>query len=218
MYAQASQLWSWFKRIGGWLARPKSLWIATGIVVLAGIVALWPGTSEPVIRWTGLVLQLLGIGTVIVGIEKTRNLFHQPTLLGMAGEWVKQFPAYRPSVVISVGVGALASATAKARGYVTSKPPADATIEQRVASLESNVSHLNNRIDEVYKELDTSIHERTAALDQERRDRAGEDSKIASKLETSGTGGLHISATGAVWLFVGVILGTGSVEIAKWLQ
>lgn len=78
-----AQLWSWFKRIGAWLATPKLLWIATAIVVLAGIVALRPGTSEPVIRWTGLILQLLGIATVILGIEQTRRLFNHPTLF----EW-----------------------------------------------------------------------------------------------------------------------------------
>lgn len=218
MYARMAQLWSWFKRIGAWLATPKLLWIATAIVVLAGIVALRPGTSEPVIRWTGLILQLLGIATVILGIEQTRRLFNHPTLFGMAGEWLKKFPAYRRSVVIGVGTGAIGSATAKGRGYVTINPPANATIDQRVVSLESNVGHLNKRIDDVYNELDASMREQSSALDQERHDRAAEDSGIASKLETSGTGGLHISAIGALWLFVGVVLGTGSTEIAKWLQ
>ena len=153
-----------------------------------------------------------------MGIEQTRRLFDHPTLLKVAAEWLKQFPQYRQSVVIGVGAGAIASATAKARGYVTSNPPPNATIDQRVASLESNVGHLNKRIDDVYTEFDSSIREQTAALDKERQDRMVEDSRIASKLETSGTGGLHISAVGALWLVVGVIFGTGSSEIARWLQ
>jgi hypothetical protein len=218
MYACATRVWSWFKRVGRWLATPRLFWVSSAIVVVAGIVALRPGTSEPVIRWTGLILQLLGIGTVIIGIEQTRRLFDHPTLLNMVAEWLKQFPRYRQSVVISVGAGAIAAATAKARGYVTSSPPPKANIDERVASLESNIGHLNKRIDDVYTELDSSIREQTAVLDKEHQDRVAQDSRIASKLETLGTGGLHISAVGALWLVIGVILGTASTEIARWLR
>jgi hypothetical protein len=38
------------------------------------------------------------------------------------------------------------------------------------------------------------------------------------KLEATGTGGIHISAIGASWLFVGVILSTAAVEIVQWLN
>jgi hypothetical protein len=37
-------------------------------------------------------------------------------------------------------------------------------------------------------------------------------------LEASGTGGVHISAIGASWLFVGVILSTAAIEIAELLK
>jgi hypothetical protein len=211
-------LWTWLKRVVSWIAKPRLAWLAVGVVIGAGIMALRPGATEHVIRWTGLFLQLLGIGTVIVGIEQTRRLFNHPSLLTIAGEWVKQFPPYKRNVVLGAAAGALGLATAKARGYVTSNAPPNSTIEERVASLERNVGHLNKRIDDVYDEFDKSLRHQTAALEQERQDRTAEETKIASKLETSGTGGLHVSAVGAIWLFVGVILSTGSTEIAKWLQ
>jgi hypothetical protein len=188
------------------------------VVLVAGVIALRPGTTEPIVRWTGLFLQLLGIGTVITGIEQTRRLFDHPSLLSIAMSWLREFPPYKRNVVLGAAAGILGMAGAKARGYVTSNPPPNASIEERVASLERNVGHLNKRIDEAFDELDKTQSEQTGALEKEKQERAAEDTRIASKLETSGTGGLHISAIGALWLLIGVTLGTGSVEIAKWLQ
>jgi hypothetical protein len=211
-------LWPWLKRVADWIAKARLLWLAVGVVVAAGIVALRPGTSEPIVRWTGLILQLLGIATVIIGIEQTRRLFNHPSLLSIAKAWLGEFPPYKRNIVIGAAAGSFGIAGAKARGYVTSNPPSNASIEDRVASLERNVGHLNKRIDDAFQELDKTQSEQTAALEKEKQERVAEDTKIASKLEMSDTGGLHISAIGALWLFVGVTLGTGSVEIAKWLQ
>ena len=73
-----------------------------------------------------------------------------------------------------------------------------------MASLERNVGHLNKRIDDAFDELESTQSKQTEALEKEKQERAAEDARIASKLETSGTGGLHISAIGALWLLIGV--------------
>ena len=104
---------------------------------------------------------------------------------------------------MGAAAGVLGIAGMKARGHVTSNPPPNANIEDRVVSLERNVGHLNKRIDDAFQELDKAESEQTAALEREKQERVAEDTKIASKLETSGTGGLHISAIGALWLLIG---------------
>jgi tetrahydromethanopterin S-methyltransferase subunit F len=209
---------SWFKRLAHWIAKARLLGLAIGVVVAAALVALRPGTTEPLVRWTGLVLQLLGIATVIIGIEQTRRLFNHPSLLSLAEAWFRQFPPFKRKIVVGAAAASLGIAGMKARGYVTSNPPPNANLEERVASLERNVGHLNKRIDDAFQELNKTESEQKAALEREKQERVAEDTKIASKLETSGTGGLHISAIGALWLLIGVTLGTGSVEIARWLQ
>ena len=55
-------------------------------------------------------------------------------------------------------------------------------------------------------------------MKREEQARAAEDQVIRHKLETTETGGIHVTAMGALWLFVGVTLSTASPEIAKWLQ
>ena len=132
--------------------------------------------------------------------------------------WLREFPPYKRNIVLGAAAGTFGIAGAKARGYVTSNPQPNANIEERVASLERNVGHLNKRIDDAFDELESTQSKQTEALEKEKQERAAEDGRIASKLETSGTGGLHISAIGALWLLIGVTLATGSVEIARWFQ
>jgi hypothetical protein len=217
MKAERIRLLSWVRRLAQWLARPKQFWLALFVLVVAVFFVLRPGASERAIRLTGLGLQVLGIGTVIWGIRLTRRLFNRPTLLMLAAEWLRQFPQYKPKVVMAAGAGEL-SMVGKARAFVMNNPPHNATVDQRVASLEANVGHINRRIDGVFNELDGLESSHKSAIEKERKERNAEDQKIAAVLETSGTGGLHISAIGAVWLIVGVTLSTAAPEIAQWLQ
>ena len=168
----------WLKRLAHWIAKARLFWLAIGVVVVAGVIALRPGTTEPTVRWTGLFLQLLGIATVITGIEQTRRLFNHPSLLSIAMSWFREFPPYKRNIVLGAAAGALGIAGAKARGYVTGNPPPNASAEERLTSLERNVGHLNKRIDEAFEEIDKTQSEHTAALEKEKQERAAEDATM----------------------------------------
>lgn len=68
--------------------------------------------------------------------------------------------------------------------------------------------------DETNKEFQKAAN----ALRDEERTRKSETEAIRKELEATGTGGVHISAIGASWLFVGVVLSTAAVEISKCLN
>lgn len=196
-------LWSWLKRLANWVATAATadmLWLTVGVNAVAVLVALRPGTTEPMVRWTGLVVQWLGIGTVIWGIRQTRQLFNHPSLLTSGTAWLKSFPRFRRDVVVNATGLSVGAATMRARAYVTSNPPPMAGIEERVASLERNIRQLNGRIDDALREFDMFTSQQGTALEREAQHRATEDARVASLLEVSGTGGLNISAIGAVWL------------------
>ncbi len=55
-------------------------------------------------------------------------------------------------------------------------------------------------------------------MKREEQVRQAEDNAIRMKLEATGTGGVHISAIGASWLFAGIILSTAATEIASLLK
>ena len=201
-----------------WLAEGRPVWLALGVIVVALVVSLRPETPEPVIRYTGLVLQMLGIGTVAWGISETRALFGRPSLTSKTKAWLGRFPLLRRITVVAAGAACASALTCRARAYVTEGPGAKPTLESRVDALERNIDLVHERISNIQKEVDEEFRKASRALKSEEQQRQLEDDAIRDKLEATGTGGVHISAIGAAWLLVGVILSTAAVEIAALLR
>jgi hypothetical protein len=200
-----------------WLAEARYVWLALAVSIAALVIALRPGTTEPVIRLTGLVLQILGIGTVAWGISETRTLYGHKPLFAVARGWIERFPLRKRNFVL--GAAGIASATAfsRARGHVTHGTPPNPTVEERLDALEKNIGALHKRIGATQKELDEELAKLKTSVSEETRQREQEDQGNRKLIEMTATGGVHISAIGAVWLFVGVILSTAGVEIAAAL-
>jgi hypothetical protein len=186
--------------------------------LLAVLVALRLGASEPVIRITGLVLQLLGISTIIWGISVTRALFGYPSLAAKIKAWFLRFPLRRRHIVFGVGGGDFVAATGKARAFVTHGAGPNPTLDARVGALEKNIVSIQNRITGVEAELDEGFGRVRDEIRSEVQTREANEKKIGEKIEASATGGIHISAIGASWLFVGVVLSTAAPELVALLK
>ena len=206
------------KAVWPWLVEARHAWLAGAVICAALVISFRPHTTESVIRLTGLVLQLLGIGTVIWGISETRALFGHASLTSKARAWLGRFPLLRRNIVVAAGSVAFSATLDKARAHVTHGPGANPTIETRLEALEKNVTSIHERISQTQKEMDEELRKTADALKREEQSRQAEDRAIREKLEATGTGGVHISAIGASWLFVGVILSTAATEIAELLQ
>jgi hypothetical protein len=208
-----------FKDLWPCFYEARYAWIALGAIIIAFAISLRPHTSEHVIRLTGLALQLLGIGTVIWGISETRAFFGHPSFVSKIKLWLKRFPIMHRHKNIELKATSLSvSATGKPRLYIKDGPIPNATIEDRIGSLERNITLIHQRVDCTEKEMDNEFHKVKESLTHEEQTRQSEDNILHKKLETTGTGGVHISAIGASWLFVGVVLSTAAVEIAKLLK
>lgn len=74
------------------MAQGQFVWISLDINLLALIVATHPGATEQLILKTGLLLQLLGITTVIWGILETRADYKHPTIRSGVKAWFHRCP------------------------------------------------------------------------------------------------------------------------------
>ncbi len=202
----------------GWLAEARYLWIAVAVIGIAVCFLLREGATEPITRLTGLVLQVLGIGTVIWGIRDTRTFFRHPSYLSLLSGWLSRFPLLKQKAIVGLSGVALVSIAGKGRAHVVDGAGENATVEARLSALEKNIGYMHERISEAQKEYDRGVQEVAVALKTEKDLRQSEDTKIRAKLEVVGTGGLNISAVGASWLFVGVVLSTASPEITQMLK
>lgn len=127
------------KTLWPWLIEARYAWLSAGVILAALIVSLRPNTPEPVIRLTGLALQILGIVTVIWGISETRALFGHPSFAARAKSWLTQFPLLRQNIVIDVPCADLSALKTKARVILTHSPKPNSTTEDHIESLERNI-------------------------------------------------------------------------------
>ena len=209
------QITSRLKAVSRWFRDAWYGWLSWIIIVVALSISLRPHTTELSIRLTGLVLQVLGIGTVMWGIHETRALFGHPSFMNKIKTYLSSFPLLRHHVVSLSGTASLETITSKARMHQTYGLGANPTIEARLDVLEKNVVSIHERINQTQKEMDGEFQKTADAIKHEVQLRQAEDSAIRERLEATGTGGVHISAVGASLLLVGVILSTGAMEIAE---
>jgi hypothetical protein len=211
-----TRLRSWSTALLSWLAEAHLLWLALGVVALALVASLHRGTTDLQIRSDGLVLQLLGIGTVAHGIHETRKFFGRPGILSLLRDWLSRFPRWRRQVIVGTGTGSLGLASLHARAHVWTPMDPLAPVDAQVKALIQNVERLNQSLIQVQQEMDAALGRVTAALGEERTTRSKDVAELQKRLEIAETGGLHITFVGVIWLVVGVVLTTLSPEILRW--
>ena len=62
--------------------------------------------------------------------------------------------------------------------------------------------------------MDSKFRMQKQDMKEEKNNRESEDQKILAKLEATELGGIYISAMGAIWLFVGVVLSSIPKELS----
>ncbi len=216
MKAWLARAASWLKVLGRWLAEARLAWVALGVVLLALTFSLWSGVTELQIRLTGLLLQLLGIGTVAHGVHQTRKLFGRPGVLDLLRKWLSRFPRWRRQVIVGVGGSSVGISGGLVRAHIWTKIDPASPIQVQLDGLKQNVERLNERLIQTQNELDAQLGQHSEALRQEQQVRAKDDTELRQRLEVAETGGLHITFIGVVWLFLGVLLATIAPEISRW--
>ena len=133
-------------------------------------------------------------------------------------KWASRFPLRSEKSVDIAFMATDDDDTVSARAHASWLVDPAAAIEQRVLILERNLPLVQDRITALQSEYDSSIRSINDQLKTEVQQRHVLATNLEDQLKKYGTGGLHISAMGAVWLFLGAIFGCASVEISAMLQ
>lgn len=212
------KLLAWLKSILHWLVE---WWLfCLGFMVVAASVAsiVSLGAGEAAFRYSGMVLQLLGIGTVAWGIHTTRKEFGHPSVFAVWRKRLNRFPPFGGQVITGSFHITLPAMTNSMRGYSSVAAGANPTIDARIQALEKNLKLVHDRVSQTQNEMDQEFRKQFDALKQEQQVRSDEDQHICAKIESTETGGLNISAMGALWLSIGVIMSSIPSELAVWLK
>ena len=200
-----------------WVSSFRRIWVALGVVaVAAALSALIPAKPEDQIRYCGLLLQLLGVGTVVALLADKTTTFGRLGPLAYLRERISARPRFRPqSQTIALSGVAASTAIGSAHLSVWRNPAAGASVEDRLAAMEGNVEGLKQDLQWNAQQNRQVSDQLRTQMDTERATRQSSVTAVEQRLERFGAGGLHIEAAGLLWLVVGIVLATVPLEIAK---
>lgn len=202
------------------------MWLAVGGVAAAfaaGSILSWflSPTLSAAVRYTGTMLQLLGLGMVAIGLGETRRLFRQPSLrakiAGWFGRLAAAFTVPQPITGQASLLGAV-RATLTGEGRLVSGVRPGAPLEERVSVLEENLDRLRDELDARIQRLRQELATMKENIQRETQNRELNDQKITRMIEEVSIGGLHLEIVGLSWLILGVVGTSIPNEIAAWLS
>lgn len=192
--------------------------LLTGGIVLV-LFSLVPFALADRLRYLGLLCQLLGIMSVVLGLRVKRRLFNRPSLGERFRHYLSRFPRWPPRPQnIAIGASIAGAGWVAGGGSVWLGPSPDAPVESRLAALEANLARLKTKQAEDAKELRETTRSNRESLESEREARRSEIAALRAQLDKLGAGGLHIEWAGVFLLALGVVLATVSDEIAAGLN
>lgn len=173
--------------------------------------------SDQHLRIWGMLLQLIGTGTVWFDLTGTAREFGEKPLAKRAWDYLKS--AFTgPAPVNGSAVIQLEAAELTAAGGTVTMTHGDQPVEARVAQLEKELNDLVNQISRVRGEIRTQKSELTAELKKQVAAMRTEVSSVHDRLKVSLVGNFSVLAFGVFWVVIGVILTSIPMEIVVWAE
>ena len=144
-------------------------------------------------------------------------MFGHPSLFTLAKDWLKLFPKFGGRIRLGSSNIQATSMTGNARGHVWMNAKDDSN-EARINAIEINLKSVNERLCEAQNQIDQCERKMEQDVKEEQDARIKADREILDKIEVIETGGIHISAMGVVWLFVGVIMSSMPAELSTLIK
>lgn len=207
----------WIKRKWQWAMQNKMFWwnfILFAISVVFIFFCKSPGESDFRIKTVGMVLQLVGVGTVWFDLTNTARSFGKTGMIQRTMVWLK---AGLTGHADAVGMMASASASLSSSARATVRWPMDANAETaiRIEALEKNIGKIDEDLNALFKQLDQQASAASERASNETNMRAQAVAEVRRELVEASVGNFAVLVFGAVWLAIGVVLSTLAPEIAK---
>lgn len=193
----------------------STFWITLVPLILAGLCALIWACSEPALRWIGLVLQLAGFVTVAWGIDSRRKVFGLPNLAGSLREWWQRRPRSQQRILLESGEFTFDGFGMTARAATVPRP--DSTADERLSILESNYVSLYQEVGKVLEAHETLKRQLQEGIANESHKRTSDVAALETRTRQAVAQGYRVEWAGVVYFFFGIILASGSFELANWL-
>ncbi|MCB2216372.1 MAG: hypothetical protein KQH59_09905 [Desulfobulbaceae bacterium] len=197
---------------------PEWKWFLAGTagLILPPLFFFYCNHSQVLIRAVGMLLQLLGISTVIIDIRNKSLAFSIPSPFEVWKERLSRCPLWHKSF----GNGSLTIPSATVRGTATSPVKLiydinSDDLQEQVYALKERINKSERETDSRLKEINSEISRIKEETKKEREERKQLSRSINKSIEKNLTGSLDMAATGVVWLFTGVVYSSFPYELFK---
>lgn len=202
---------SYPSRLMAWL-KEGSLGLTTIVLNFSAMWFAWfweeSRPHEDLVRACGAMLQCVGVLGVIWGVLKTREQFGLPSASAAILGWMSRFPALFLKPIAGNMSATLSGISGSATGSLEPKLNPNASLEEKVQFLLSAVEVLKQGSVAMRSEIRSNHAEFKGALNEETRQRSNQTDDVRRLLTSHATGGLNLTLCGALFLLVGVLLGT----------
>lgn len=172
------------------------------------------GESDFRVKTLGMILQLIGVGTVWFDLTSAARTFGKTGMIQRTKEWLKTgFTG--DAAVLRSGVSAHANLTSCERATVRWSIDPNAVIPARIEALEKNLGKIDEDVNVLFRQLDQHTAVARERASNEENMRAQAVAEVRRELIEASVSNFSILVFGAVWLAVGVVLSTWVPEIAK---
>ena len=169
--------------------------------------------KEREVRWVGIVLQIIGFCLVGWQLIKISRQFGVPSFWSRIATYWRKFPSpFNKNIEHAVRISGKVSFNFDTRVKAVSGP--HATLEKRVNFLESEIKDLQGDLNKVNSTLNSQKDESRKSLEELRSDTAKEMEQIKELLNNAVVGEIHLDWIGFFYLLAGIVLASGSPEIA----
>jgi hypothetical protein len=195
-------------------------WSILPVVWAVGFFALWRGFDATSFRYSGLSLQILGLGFVWRAVQENLRTFGKKPLRERAGAWVstlfvllKRSELKPVSGTISGSVGLAIGGSA---ALSVSRGPR--TVEEHLAELDAEVRGLHTRMAAAEKASSAEFSLVRQEIKKEGSAREQSHTELRGLVEAQAIGGWHFDIAGLVWLAFGTLFAGIPDEIAALIR
>lgn len=171
----------------------------------------YPGPTGLPLRVWSVVLQLFGVATVWYDLSDTARSFGKTSFLRNTVTWLKRLLAKERIEGRAVSLAGTAKGGASVEIKVNRLP--GATLDVRVTALESDVRRLSGELLAVDQALAKQTQRLDAGLAAQSAERKEAIERVNKRLEDAAVGNRALLSFGALWLAVGIALGSFAPEI-----
>lgn len=200
------------------LSDARPVWVMLGGLIAASTLgSLTSASWSDAARYAGTILQVLGLGTVALGIGHMRKLFDRVPVRTRVWVWFGNLwkaITFRPTTVNIDGIVGFAMPMLLGQLSVDIKNGPALTVEERIEILEANLALLSKDLDDRFAALKQDLALIDSSVRSESSVRQTADRATEEKIEAVAIGGIQLEIVGLGWLVAGVVAASVPGELA----